>query len=84
MPEGRILLIVSSLLANSIPPSSILLVVCFFFVQALIKGFLFYLWCKNVVCTVFLSDGKIRWIHRMPCTLTIFFLTNTIITKMRK
>ncbi len=27
---------------------------------------------------------KIRWIHRMPCTLTIFFLTNTIITKMRK
>ncbi len=60
MPEGRILLIVSSLLANSIPPSSILLVVFFFFVQALIKEFLFYLWCKNVVCMVFLSDGKIQ------------------------
>ncbi len=59
MPEGRILLIVSSLLANSILPSSILLVFfCLCVVQALIKEFLFYLWCKNVVCTVFLSDAK--------------------------
>ncbi len=60
MPEGRILLIVSSLLANSILPSSILLVFFLVYesVQALIKEFLFYLWCKNVVCTVFLSDAK--------------------------
>ncbi len=53
MPEGRILNARREDTTDSILPSSILLVVVFF-VQALIKEF------KNVVCAVFLSDGKIR------------------------
>ncbi len=61
MPEGRILLIVSSLLANSIPPSSILLVFLFFFRASIIKEFLFYLWCKNVV----LHGFPVRWKDKM-------------------
>ncbi len=46
--------------------------------QALIKEFLFYLWCKNVVCTVFLSDAKDKMDSSHALHTNNIFLTNTI------